>query len=264
MLSGATAMTLPRGLDWNSIAIRDDTCDDDFTGTDRYDCDKPAGHTLNADGSCGNGISPDPDQECKIYCEIRRTGWVGDMQTAPGKFGELQAKGTSINLEEGTEVSITTGFSVGLDGTMEEVFSLGASFECTQYTYLTSSPPHCIVTDKSCAGSVSVTKTTSIQRNGESSDDYHSKWVLWPKMVTTCGSLTSYDYSPGASGGDGSSFATPACFVNTASTVGNVCTTTPFLNSDGEVESFWATGKSRTSGVPRYCSKRTERALYAS
>jgi hypothetical protein len=167
------------------------------------------------------------------------------MQEAPGKFGELQQAGTNVNLEEGSEVDITTKFTVGLEGSLGEAIGLGASYECMQNTHLFHRLGN---TNASRVGSMTVNAAKSISRQGESSPKYNNRWVFWPKMVTTCGDMTSYDHysrvgGPGGVAGAGGPVQVSGCFLDTVKTIYNYCTTTPFLNSDGEVDSMWEPSK---------------------
>lgn len=105
-----------------------------FDGKERFDCEKPEGHTMNDDGVCGD---PDnADDNCEHYCEIRRTGLVGMETIAPGKFGEYNLPGVVYNLAEGESTTITKGFSIGVEGVAKEVIGAGVSFECKScYSY---------------------------------------------------------------------------------------------------------------------------------
>ncbi|KAF2966306.1 hypothetical protein GQX73_g7266 [Xylaria multiplex] len=170
-LAGATtALWLPNNDLERGALVKRGECDDAYNNEDLYNCPRPNGHELNADGSCGKlaDIQPD-DTECNVYCEVRRRNFLGKKQTPNGPFGEQQAPGYALVLQEGLEVSVTEGISFGLDAALNKAFALGASLE------------------------FSVTKTTSksIQREGEASDDYWNKWVYWPVLTTTCGSVTS-------------------------------------------------------------------------
>ncbi|KAI1879076.1 hypothetical protein JX265_003253 [Neoarthrinium moseri] len=198
-------MTIPSGLDWDSLVRRQGDCAHDFSGISRTDCHKPAGHNIRSDGFCGTKDDLQPKNDCKFYCEIRRAGFLGNRQYAPGKFGQLQLQGDAIGLSSGDEETITMGFEIGLEGTIEDAIGGGASF---QY------------------------------RDPEKHPAYRSRWVFWPKMVMTCGDLarnTHHKESVPRRVG----FDIDVCEGDRV-TDHNVCTTTPFLDDEGNVDSFWA------------------------
>ncbi|KAI1365905.1 hypothetical protein F5Y08DRAFT_338305 [Xylaria arbuscula] len=218
VLAVATAaMRLPN-VQTKGLAKRQiDHCDDALSKEAMYDCPKPEGHILNPDGTCGNG-KYDPDVYCNIYCEVRRYTFLGPEQRGPGNFGEAQLKSSILGLEEGEEITYSAGISIGVDPSLNDAFSMGASF---QY-------------------SVSKTTTTTITRAADASDNYRNYWVYWPVLSTTCGSLTSANH-PGSLGGywgPGSMIA--RCDDSRITTVGNVCSTAPVLNSEGNPRTVWA------------------------
>ncbi|KAI1310996.1 hypothetical protein F5Y03DRAFT_402642 [Xylaria venustula] len=159
-----------------NLAKRDD-CADAIDNIPRYDCDKPDGHTLNAYGTCGNSDMFDPTvSRCAIYCEIRRTGFLGPQQTARGMFGQLEAPGDSVSLTSGTSTTISYGFSIGGTKDWEDAISAGLSF------------------------TFSISKTTimSITQSGPlTPSGFYSHWVFFPMLTETCGTVTQAAYNPG-------------------------------------------------------------------
>jgi hypothetical protein len=83
-----------------------------FDGQPRYDCMKPEGHTLNEDGSCGK---PAVENKCEVYCETKRTGFLGVETPAPGKWANSQGPSVKVVIAEGAETYISKGFSIGVE-----------------------------------------------------------------------------------------------------------------------------------------------------
>ncbi|RYC62919.1 hypothetical protein CHU98_g3289 [Xylaria longipes] len=208
--SAAMAMRLP---DPNFNLAKRDTCANAIDNKPRYDCDKPAGHKLNPDGSCGDPNLFDPDvSECSIYCEVKRTGFLGPQQTAPGPFDRIEGPGNSISLTSGTSTTITYGFSIGGSKMWENAISAGVTFD------------------------FSIAKTTimSVTQSAPARPaPYNSQWIFGPMLTETCGSVSQADYFPGEDGGDGAAASGPACFIDDVVTTGNVCSVSPTLDSDG-------------------------------
>lgn len=59
---------------------------------------------------------------------------------------------------------------------------------------------------------------------------YHSKWVYWPMMVTTCGSTSTQKIETQQCFGQGCSYATKC--TGTPNYEGNVCSTSYQISSD--------------------------------
>ncbi|KAF3022625.1 hypothetical protein E8E14_013871 [Neopestalotiopsis sp. 37M] len=201
------------------LAIRDnpDVCVDDFTAKDRYDCPKPAGHVLQDNGQrCGTKDMLTASNRCKVYCEVRRSGWIGRWETAPGKFGELQQKGSrGLTISTGEETTVSYGFSIGLEASYESAIGGGASFQCT-----------CTKSD---------TKVKTVERDSVGSPDFASKWVFFPKMRSTCGTVTERNYHEAQTNGR---YVEPAHCGGEEKTTHNVCSTT-FATKDGSVDALW-------------------------
>lgn len=97
-----------------------------YSGETHWTCQKD-GHHTQPDGTC-EGVNE--DNKCISFCEVKRTYFVGAEQVPAGEFGEAVSPGTTKDLAPGSETTITTGFSVGLDATAKEAIGAGVSFEC--------------------------------------------------------------------------------------------------------------------------------------
>lgn len=109
----------------------DDDCNLGVTGESHTDCPRPEGHTALADGSCPAPITH--ENGCQVYCEVRRAGFLGLETRAPDEWGELTAAGTLRNLESGHETSISSGFSIGVDGVFKDSIGAGVSYQCKSF-----------------------------------------------------------------------------------------------------------------------------------
>lgn len=101
-----------------------------FNGDERDDCSmgEDVYWEEDEDGVCG---PIQADNECQVFCEQTRTGLLGPETKAPGEFGESQLPGSHLAMTEGEETSVTQGFSVSLEGIVEEIFGAGVGYECT-------------------------------------------------------------------------------------------------------------------------------------
>lgn len=61
---------------------------------------------------------------------MRRTGFLGVEQVPVGSEGDEAGAGTSIEIQEGTEVTVTHGFCLGAEGIFKDVFAAGLTYEC--------------------------------------------------------------------------------------------------------------------------------------
>ncbi|KAI8634305.1 hypothetical protein F5Y19DRAFT_470489 [Xylariaceae sp. FL1651] len=191
-------------------------CDNAVDGQPHYDCDnRPL--TLNSDGTCGTSKQwKNADNGCAAYCEVKRTTFPGPQQDAPGIFGVLTGVNESINIQSGIESTISVGFSIGGEGAWEEAITAGASFDF----------------------SVETTKTMTIEREGAPVENCQSKWIFWPILTTSCGSVTATTYRPALNNGGKNPFqSSPSCH-GSVTTTGNVCSTVP-LTMDGQAAAFW-------------------------
>ncbi|KAH8890644.1 hypothetical protein GQ53DRAFT_765837 [Thozetella sp. PMI_491] len=140
-----------------------------YDAVTRFDCMQKPGHVLNPDGTCGSLTTA---VHCEMYCEVRRTYFLGIENRAPDKYGDSHPPGITVSLQEGEETSITYGFGIGVDGTFKDVVGAGVTFEY----------------------SVTQSKSKTIAIEAEPSDKYYSRWVFWPKMLETCGSVSKLNY----------------------------------------------------------------------
>ncbi|KAH6683016.1 hypothetical protein B0J14DRAFT_694444 [Halenospora varia] len=190
-----------------------DCSDLGISGVDQFNCKQIDGHYL-VNGQCPLG---NPKSECKNYCEIRRTGYIGLEQAAPGSPGAPRYSDTGIDMEISKSFSVTKETNVGLTAGWGKIFEASVS-----YKYTTTA------TDATTAGYKSMTK--------EELKGRYSRWRFWPSMVSTCGSTTEQQMvtsrCSGMSCTGGSSFARE-CKGNPIYK-GNVCSTTYQLTPDGK------------------------------
>ncbi|KAJ0382287.1 hypothetical protein COL922a_012875 [Colletotrichum nupharicola] len=106
-----------------SLSRRD--CAWAYDGVPHFDCD--AKNRLNEDGSCGGQIVP--ESNCQAFCELRRTGFLGHEERAPGEGGNQMLPGEAKELGGGFETSISNGFSIGVEGIFKEVIGAGVRYE---------------------------------------------------------------------------------------------------------------------------------------
>ncbi|KAI1357987.1 hypothetical protein F5Y08DRAFT_346166 [Xylaria arbuscula] len=230
-----TALWLPSNENQaRALEKREDHCVDAYNNVDMFDCAKPEGHVLHPDGTCGRiGDFKADSTRCNVYCEVRRRSFLGPKQTPTDTFGDLQSPGMALVISEGVEVSITQGFSIGLDATWRDAVTLGVSFEY----------------------SVTNTNTKSIQREGEASDEFWNKWVFWPVMTMTCGNDPGdpgFQYDTRVQG------EPPSCDNSQLTTVENVCSTVPLRNPDGYAKSVWSLEYVMEDGTPVPLEKQPE------
>ncbi|KAJ0279907.1 hypothetical protein COL940_006478 [Colletotrichum noveboracense] len=70
-----------------------------------------------------------PESNCQAFCELRRTGFLGHEERAPGEGGNQMLPGEAKELGGGFETSISNGFSIGVEGIFKEVIGAGVSYE---------------------------------------------------------------------------------------------------------------------------------------
>lgn len=51
-------------------------------------------------------------------------------QVAPGLAGKPIPPGNSYDLQQGTEITVSHGFSLGIEGVFKEAFGAGITYEC--------------------------------------------------------------------------------------------------------------------------------------
>lgn len=90
------------------------------------DCEKV--NNLNGNGVCEGTF--DPNNNCKVFCELTRTGPYGPEQRASGRSGERTTPGISATIVESTEFSVSNGSSIGVDGVSKGAIVAGVSYSC--------------------------------------------------------------------------------------------------------------------------------------
>lgn len=121
----------PRGFTTDSdiglaraVSKMDDICPRfQFTGISRYDCPNPARR-------CDDDRFDWPENNCMMYCEVRRTGFMGPESEAPAPYGQARPPGQDLQLQEGIETSVSSTIGAGLSATFLGAISLGINFEC--------------------------------------------------------------------------------------------------------------------------------------
>lgn len=212
-----------------SLSKRED-CNLSYNGEERTDC--PFKYKLNDDGSCGQWQSL--DNGCEQFCEQKRMGLLGVETSAPGKGGESQPVTVGLQVTEGTEVSISNGFSIGVEGTFKEVVGAGLSYSWS------------LTTTKS----YSQTYTSRDKDIEHLSDDEIKKtwarWVYFPKLIKSCGTISKTDTVAGDIPACGTSVCPPAnekC-GSKEERKEDACILSPLLNDKGENVLVWALSKS--------------------
>lgn len=119
-----TTKLLPASTAAGKLAKRD--CKLKYDSQARRDCDKV--NTLNADGVCEGTF--DPNHNCEVFCEPKRTGLYGVEGRPSGKSGERLAPGISTTFMESTEYSVSNGFSIGTEGVHKEAIGAVVSYSC--------------------------------------------------------------------------------------------------------------------------------------
>ncbi|KAI8297281.1 hypothetical protein K4K59_003552 [Colletotrichum sp. SAR11_240] len=198
-----------------------------YDGVPHFDCD--AKNKLNEDGTCGQ-ITPE-NNKCQVFCELRRTGFLGHEQRAPGAGGDQQLPGKAVELGAGSETSISNGFSIGVEGIFKEVIGAGVSYEW------------------------SLTKTTFVsttQKVSNVSPEHYTRWVFFPKLIESCGTTSRREYSAPTpcTGSHCTSLPAddPDC-IGDVENIPNVCSLVPKLNPEGSPEVLWALRYEQADGT---------------
>ncbi|KAJ9149749.1 hypothetical protein NKR23_g4108 [Pleurostoma richardsiae] len=144
-----------------------------YTADPYFNCKQPEGHTLNSDRSCGQ---PNIENKCEVYCEVKRTYFIGMETTAPGTWGDQIALGVRASLQEEDETTISKGFSIGIDGNFGDAITSGVGFEY----------------------SVEHTTVKTIPYEVDIDNVNYYRWVFFPKLVETCASVSKRAYSSGS------------------------------------------------------------------
>ncbi|TPX13314.1 uncharacterized protein E0L32_006287 [Thyridium curvatum] len=187
-----------------------------FTGVDRYDCPQKEGHTLNPDGSCGE---TNPDNGCAVYCEVKRTYFVGPETLIDGPEGDRASAGQKINIVKGKTITVGGGVSIGVEGVLKEVIGAGVNFEY----------------------SMEVSTSTEQEWEGQPSTDPNvwARWVTFAKYVESCGSVSRRRHIMASVGPP----SQPALCVDDLETIPNVCSITPWIK-DGKPQAEYVQSES--------------------
>ncbi|GKT66838.1 hypothetical protein ColTof3_14177 [Colletotrichum tofieldiae] len=182
-----------------------------YDGVPHFDCEWK--NKMNEDGTCGQ-ITPE-NNKCQTFCELRRTGFFGHEERAPGPGGSQQAPGVKPELTKGHETSISNGFSIGVDGIFKDAIGAGVSY-----------------------ASYSITLTDEVENPG-----FNHRWVFFPKLIESCGTLsrTTYSAPTPCTGLHCTGLpADDADCIGELETVSNVCSLVPKLDDEGNPELAWA------------------------
>ncbi|KXJ85951.1 hypothetical protein Micbo1qcDRAFT_209513 [Microdochium bolleyi] len=211
----------------NLLAKRD--CNLDYNGKWAEDCDRE--NEMNDDGTCGETSA---DSDCKVYCELKRRKLLGQETSAPGEGGEPQSSGTDISLEDSQEFSVSSGFSIGVEGSFKDAISAGVSYQ------------------------FSVTKTTGytvVKSNNDDppeGDGIFGRWVFFPKLIETCGTVTQREVKKDVPACPGVGVCPPPGDPYCSGDPENhedVCSISPELDDKGEPAVFWALRWERGDGT---------------
>ncbi|GJC89251.1 hypothetical protein ColLi_12089 [Colletotrichum liriopes] len=182
-----------------------------YDGVPHFDCEWK--NKMNEDGTCGQ-ITPE-NNKCQTFCELRRTGFYGHEERAPGPGGSQQAPGVKPELTKGHETSISNGFSIGVDGIFKDAIGAGVSY-----------------------ASYSITLTDEVENPG-----FNHRWVFFPKLIESCGTLSRKTYSAPTPCTGLHCTGLPAddadC-IGELETVSSVCSLVPKLDGEGNPELAWA------------------------
>lgn len=221
---GGGASKRERGL-----SKRENDCNLTFDGKERTDCDFK--NKLKDDGSCDGWQVL--DNKCESFCEQKRMGLLGIETSAPGGGGQAQPVTGAIEVASGTEVSISNGFSIGVEGTFKDVVGAGLSY----------------------SWSLTTTKSYSVTHTSRDADIEHlsdeelktvrGRWVYFPQLIKSCGIVSKTDIVAGSIPPCGTSVCPPAnekC-GSKEQREEDVCILSPLLDNKGENVLLWALSK---------------------
>ncbi|KAM7199706.1 hypothetical protein V8F33_004358 [Rhypophila sp. PSN 637] len=203
-------------------------CRPAYDGVEHTDCDWK-NRIDPADGKCHGEFVQSND--CQVFCELKRTGLYGRESRPDGKGGDRISPGFTTELTETQEYTVSHAFSVSLDGVAWEAVGAGLGYQV----------------------SFSETKGHGVSKaTDETSDKYFSRWVFFPKLIESCGTVSRMPANvPGNCMGDTCAPESgPEC-DGEISTVGeNVCSLAPLIGSDGNPEVDWALRYETDDGTP--------------
>lgn len=212
------------------LSKRNDDCNLAWDGKERTDC--PFKNKLNDDGSCGawKALS----NKCQQFCEKTRMGLLGVETRAPGKGGESTPVTVAVEVSQGTEVTISNGFSIGVEGVYKDVVGAGLSYSWS------------ISETKSYATTLTSRDTDVEHLSSEERANTWARWVFFPRLIKSCGTVSKGEIVPGSIPACGTSVCPPAnekCSDKEERKEG-VCILSPLLNDKGENSLVWALSKS--------------------
>lgn len=216
------------------LTKRDD-CNLAFDGTERTDC--PFKYKFNEDGSCADYKSLDGG--CERFCEQKRMGLLGMETRAPGIGGQSAPVTVGVEVAEGTEISITNGYSIGVDGIFKEVVGAGLSYSWS------------ITTTTSKTVTRTMTEDDTKHLSDEDKKTTWARWVYFPKLIKSCGTVSKSGITSGGIPACGTSVCPPAadkCGSEEQRST-DVCILSPSLAPDGQNEVVWALSKSCFSTI---------------
>lgn len=212
-----------------SLSKRED-CSLKYNGVERTDC--PTKFKLNEDGSCGAYKSL--ENNCEQFCEQTRMGLLGIETRAPGTGGQAAPVTTGLEVADGTEVSITNGFSIGVDGVFKDVIGAGLSYSWSITTTTSKTTTHTIDEKDIAHLTPEELKTTRV------------RWVYFPLLIKSCGTVSRSGKVSGGTPACGTSVCPPAapkCGSEETRTEG-VCILSPSLDPNGANQVIWTISKS--------------------
>ncbi|KAH8687579.1 hypothetical protein BGZ60DRAFT_425460 [Tricladium varicosporioides] len=187
------------------------------TGIPMFDCEKKTGHTL-VNGVC-------PKASYKENCAERN---------APGQPGETAMPLNGVKFLATNSISVTKDLTIGATA-----FGKAIEFAVT-YRYATT------VTN-------SVTLDHSPVDNGQSK--FHTRWVYFPAMITTCGDTTYQEVKKTPRTRE--QMEDVSCIGPEKHAV-NVCSTTFKLTSDNQIVSYFTQRYDNPDGTPKPWLEQTD------
>lgn len=161
-------------------------------------------------------------------------GLLGVETRAPGKGGESTPVTVAVEVTAGTEVSITNGFSIGVEGVFKDVVGAGLSYSWS------------LTETKSYATTLTSRDTDVEHLSDEEIANTWARWVYFPRLIKSCGTVSKTDIVAGSIPACGTSVCPPAnekCSDKEERKEG-VCILSPLLNDKGENSLVWALSES--------------------
>jgi hypothetical protein len=228
---GANPPDVPGGSrQERGLSKRDEKCNLRYDGKEHTDCDFK--YKLNDDGSCGKWASL--ENNCEQFCELKRMGLLGIETRAPGEGGVAQPVTNPIEVTQGTEVSVTNGFSIGVEGAFKDVVGAGLSYSWS------------LTTTKSYAVTHTVADVDIAHLTEEELKTVRARFVYFPRLVKSCGTVSRSGKAAGDPPACGTSVCPPPAekCSSEEKREENVCILSPQLNEEGNNILEWALSKS--------------------